>query len=398
MAVEDTPLLSHRPRTPLPKLQFSLILLAQVSEPLTSMSIFPYVNQLVSELDITGGDEKKVGYYAGLESLFFLTETMTVLQWSRASDYVGRKPILLIGLFGTALSILSFGLSRTFWMLVLSRCLCGLLCGNMGVMKSTMADLTDRTNRAQGFALVPITWALGTNPNSTKLEVGVSKVPARRPLPLRKILRYPAVVLSVSNYVMIAFLNTSYMALFPLFATMPVEIGGLGLSPPTIGFLFSIYGVITGCVQVFLFAPLVNRFGEKRVFLGGIASCLPIYSLFPIMSGIARQYGFPPGLWALVGCSLVCCALMDIGFSAIFLYITASVPRSSRGTANGLSQTSVSLARAIAPALATSLFSFSVEYDVLGGYFVYLVFIGISALALVLAARLPKEVWDDSDD
>ena len=93
--------------------------------------------QLISELNITGGDEKKVGYYAGLivrthlpdpidqtkfilqESLFFATEAMTVLQWSRMSDHVGRKPVLMIGLFGTMLSMLFFGLSRSFSALVI---------------------------------------------------------------------------------------------------------------------------------------------------------------------------------------------------------------------------------------------------------------------------------------
>jgi len=88
---------------------------------------------------------------------------MTVLQWSRASDRVGRKPILLIGLIGTMASILCFGLSRTFIRLVLSRCLCGLLNGNIGVMKSAMGELTDSTNRAEAFALMPVVWAAGAS-------------------------------------------------------------------------------------------------------------------------------------------------------------------------------------------------------------------------------------------
>ncbi|KIJ04609.1 hypothetical protein PAXINDRAFT_22097 [Paxillus involutus ATCC 200175] len=33
---------------------------------IASQSILPYINQLVSELDITGGDSRKVGYYAEL--------------------------------------------------------------------------------------------------------------------------------------------------------------------------------------------------------------------------------------------------------------------------------------------------------------------------------------------
>lgn len=52
------------------------------------------------------------------ESLFFVTEAFTVLQWSRYSDHVGRKPILLVGLFGLSLSMISFGMSKSFWGLV----------------------------------------------------------------------------------------------------------------------------------------------------------------------------------------------------------------------------------------------------------------------------------------
>jgi MFS family permease len=41
-----------------------------------------------------------------------------VLHWSRMSDRLGRKPIILIGFFGTMLSMILFGLSRSFWALV----------------------------------------------------------------------------------------------------------------------------------------------------------------------------------------------------------------------------------------------------------------------------------------
>jgi len=43
---------------------------------------------------------------------------VTVLHWSRLSDIIGRKPVLLIGLFGLSLSMYCFGLSKTFWGLV----------------------------------------------------------------------------------------------------------------------------------------------------------------------------------------------------------------------------------------------------------------------------------------
>jgi hypothetical protein len=43
-----------------------------------------------------------------------------------------------------------------------SRCLNGMLNGNIGVMKSMMVELTDETNMARGFSLVPLTWVVGS--------------------------------------------------------------------------------------------------------------------------------------------------------------------------------------------------------------------------------------------
>jgi hypothetical protein len=42
-----------------------------------------------------------------------------------------------------------------------SRCLNGMLNGNLGVIKSMIAELTDETNVARGFSLMPMARALG---------------------------------------------------------------------------------------------------------------------------------------------------------------------------------------------------------------------------------------------
>ncbi|KAF8267048.1 major facilitator superfamily domain-containing protein [Lactarius quietus] len=163
---EEIPLLHdgspQRKETPLPLAQILVLLLLQLSEPITFSSIKPYINQLVSELPVVGGDERKVGYYSGLiMSLYFAAEAITVLQWSCLSDKVGRKPILLCGILGTCVSSLLFGLSRSLPALIFSRCLNGMLNGNVGVMKSMMVELTDETNMARGFSLIAATWAVG---------------------------------------------------------------------------------------------------------------------------------------------------------------------------------------------------------------------------------------------
>jgi hypothetical protein len=48
-----------------------------------------------------------------------VAETLTVLQWSRLSDHIGRKPVLLTGLTGLFISMVCFGLSRSFTTLVI---------------------------------------------------------------------------------------------------------------------------------------------------------------------------------------------------------------------------------------------------------------------------------------
>ncbi|KAF8644746.1 hypothetical protein AX16_008301 [Volvariella volvacea WC 439] len=365
-------------------LQVGVILLLQLCEPVTSQSILPYINQLIGELDVTGGDERKVGYYAGLiESLFFITEAMCVLHWSRLSDYIGRKPVLLTGLGGLALSMTCFGLSKTFYTLVISRCLCGLLNGNIGVMKSVLGELTNPSNRAQAFALLPVVWSVGatlgpllggtlsrpherfphyfnnpfwkqypyflpciasavfvliaflitlvlfketipkTKSHSKRTPSEASddtlvpnSKPKDEPVPLRQLLTYP-VILSVSNYMTLAFLNIAVISLLPLFFAMPLSIGGLGLDPPKIGMVMGAYGAGTGIYQALWFAKIMNALGPRNVFVSGIVMFMPVFALFPVMSKVAQHYGgVTIQVWALIAVVLVLMAWMDMAYGA----------------------------------------------------------------------------------
>ncbi|KAF7348646.1 Protein ZINC INDUCED FACILITATOR-LIKE 1 [Mycena venus] len=179
------------PRTPLPKLQLTIAMLIQAAEALSATVIFPFVPQFVRDTGITGGDERKTGYWAGvLESVFFVAEFLSVFSWGRASDRFGRRPILLLGPLGLALSLIGFGSSKTFLSLVFWRCLQGVFNGNigrlqflwnawhllmlsncLGVVKTVMvekinrrarAKVADATNLAQVMALTPLAWSSGS--------------------------------------------------------------------------------------------------------------------------------------------------------------------------------------------------------------------------------------------
>ncbi|KAJ7470767.1 major facilitator superfamily domain-containing protein [Mycena latifolia] len=152
-------------RTPLPKFQVFILLFIQFAEPITALVIYPFIMQLVRDTGITGGEETKTGYFAGIiESVFFLAECLTVVHFGRASDRYGRRPVLLFAPLGLALSMLGFGLSKRFWSLVVFRCMQGAFNGNIGVSKSVMAEISDSTNSAEIYSLLrnlPFMWTVG---------------------------------------------------------------------------------------------------------------------------------------------------------------------------------------------------------------------------------------------
>ncbi|KIK60211.1 hypothetical protein GYMLUDRAFT_226269 [Collybiopsis luxurians FD-317 M1] len=150
-------------QTPLPKRQIFLTLLIRLSEPTTAMVIYPFIIKAVQRTGITQGDEKRTGYYSGIiESLFFISESLLAYHAGRASDFYGRRPFLLIGPFGLSIAMVLFGLSRSFWSMVIARILMGVFNGNIGVSKTVIAESTDDTNRADAFTLLPLVWTTGT--------------------------------------------------------------------------------------------------------------------------------------------------------------------------------------------------------------------------------------------
>ncbi|KAG8688080.1 hypothetical protein FRC11_006091 [Ceratobasidium sp. 423] len=160
-AIDDSNEKMNEP-TPLPWLQISILLLMLLSEPCTAGVLLPFINNLVYETGVTHGDKAKIGYYAGLvESLFFITESVCILQYGRLSDRIGRRPVLFFGLSGLVVSTLCFGVSKSFAGVIVSRALAGFLNGNAGVIKSVLGEVTDGTNAAQAFAFIPLVWAIG---------------------------------------------------------------------------------------------------------------------------------------------------------------------------------------------------------------------------------------------
>jgi MFS family permease len=93
--------------------------------------------------DIKG--EEDASFYAGLlVSAFAMAEASTAMIWGRISDRYGRKPIVLFGLVGVALSSLIFGFAKRYWVALLARVVGGLLNGNVAVMQTMVAEMVKR--------------------------------------------------------------------------------------------------------------------------------------------------------------------------------------------------------------------------------------------------------------
>lgn len=74
----------------------------------------------------------EIAKYVGITfASFSFCQFFTGIWWGRASDKFGRKPMIMLGLFGTLLSLLAFGFSTSVWMAVAARCFSGLLNGNV---------------------------------------------------------------------------------------------------------------------------------------------------------------------------------------------------------------------------------------------------------------------------
>ena len=79
---------------------------------------------------------------------------------------------------------------------------------------------------------------------------------------------------------------------------------------------------------------------------------------------------------------------VDISGCIIF-YMSTAAPRGKLGATNGLAQTVVSVQRAVGPAIAASLFSFSLENNIMGGYGVFYALILCTVADFWLASLFP---------
>ncbi|ANB11278.1 hypothetical protein AWJ20_4082 [Sugiyamaella lignohabitans] len=143
--------------------QIFFLIICRFTEPLAYASISPYIYYMIRDFGYT--DPSKISALVTLVTTSFsLGQALTAVWWGRFADRYGRKPALLLGLIGTAISVMVFGTSTSIFWAMLGRCMSGLLNGNIGVMRTMVAEFVGNKKQYQtrAFAILPITMNVGT--------------------------------------------------------------------------------------------------------------------------------------------------------------------------------------------------------------------------------------------
>ncbi|KAJ7670400.1 major facilitator superfamily domain-containing protein, partial [Mycena rosella] len=431
------------------------------AEALSATVIFPFVPQFVRDTGITGGNERKTGYWAGvLESVFFVAEFLSVYLWGRASDRFGRRPVLLLGPLGLAFALIGFGWSKNFGSLVVFRCAQGVFNGNIGnphilhipIIGGLLSNPEERWPDSFGklqilrenpyllpcatVGLLSLSFfflglvalkesspmilagrkreilrisastdpTLTTNlvadtPTGTYGAITVTDVSTEsdeaaplvdEELPTMRELLVPRLVVPLLNYGFFCFSQTAFQVLFPLMYSTSIENGGLGFSPYQIGITRGIWGITNTFCQLFVAARIIRRIGAKRIYIFAFANFTICIGAYPLLNFLARRANKVDSIvWTIV---IVLYQIWRFPWPSAQLYIVSSSPRpSALSSTNSLAQMVSTVVRALAPFIASALFALSLEWNLAGGYLVYILLLAVVAAGICCSLLLSSD-------
>jgi len=313
-----------------------------------------------------------IASYSGMQFLFAPV-------WGSLSDRYGRRPLLLLGLFGSTASYVVFGLARSLEVLLISRVIAGIMGANIPVAQAYIADSTTAERRARGMGMIGAAFGLGfifgpaiggglspwgygvpgfvaaglsltaamaawkwlpesLHPdNRTRDGFGaMSAVTGRARAALRVLGRR-----RLRDPIGVFFLGTmgfaGFTTIFPLFLEHP-----LGLTALYAGGMFALVGLVSAGVQGALIGPMVERFGERaNAAFGGAA----------LSAGVVAM-----GLGQTIPVTIASLLAVGAGWGLLAPSLQSLVSRRAmaheQGEVLGVNQSASALARVIGPVSA----------------------------------------------
>jgi DHA1 family tetracycline resistance protein-like MFS transporter len=328
------------------------------------------------------------------------------------SDRFGRRPVMLISIFGLFVDFLFMALAPTLAWLFVGRILNGITAASFSTANAYVADITPPEKRARNFGMLASTFGIGfmvgpsiggllgevslrlpfiaaaalcflnflyglfVLPESLPPERRAAHLPWRRANPFGALmfLKDHGELLGLAG---VSFLNQLAQVVLP---TIFVLYTGYryGWGPGILGFTFLASGACMTAVSMLLVGPVVKRFGERGAVLIGATCGVAGFTIYAFAyNGWLYLLGIP--VFALVG-------LMPPGLLGL---MSRRIDPQHQGQLQGAVQSLQGVASVIGP----NLFGFSFAWLIRHNATVHLPGGSILIAAALLAAALTASIW-----
>ncbi|WP_138420751.1 MFS transporter [Aquibacillus sediminis] len=320
-----------------------------------------------------------------LMAVYSLTQLIFAPMWGRISDRIGRKPVIMIGIFGLSLSFWLMAIASSLLMLFAARIIGGTLsAANMPTVMAYASDITSEEDRGKGMGIIGASIGLGfifgpaiggvfsdislqlpfiVAGASSLLTFLIVMVFLKESLSLdgqdeqttskaslRQTLQGPISIL----FFLQLFVSLSLSGLEATFAYFAAEKAGLGTVE--LGYIFMIMGLAGAIVQGGLVGRLTKRFGEGAVIQIGILVSAIGFLLILFVDNFATAAIF--------------LTVFGIGNGVIRPSVSSLLTKRSKtgyGSTTGFLSSFDSLGRIIGPPLGGWLFSVMIGLPYISG-------------------------------
>jgi len=323
------------------------------------------------------------------------------------SDRLGRRPVLLASVLGSAVGYVLFGIGGSLWVLFLSRLIDGVTGGNLSTTSAYIADVTPPQDRAKSFALLGaafgIGFILGPALGGALSQISLAapayaagtlsllsaifgffalpeSLPAARRVmapfrlaelnpfePIAELARRPVLGTLLFIQCLFTFVVMGYNSTTPV-----LLIERFGVQPMSLATLLVVVGVANVLVQAGLVGRLVAIFGEQRLAMIGL-----LFQALGMLSMIAV-----PAFWMLYPISVVTSSGAGPLRPALSALLANQLAPEEQGKLNGVSTALSSLMTVFGPLWAGATY----DYVTPGAPFLS------GAILLVLASALLARV------
>lgn len=344
--------------------------------------LIPVAPSLIRKLE--GGDISEAAPYVGaLTALYALMQFFCAPVLGALSDHYGRRPVLLVALFGSGVDYFAMAFSPNLWFLFITRAINGMSGASFSVANAYIADVTDPKDRAKAFGMVGAAFGLGFMLGPLlggflgKMDIhypfyaagaitlinwvyGYFVLPEslapenratftlRRANPIavfQGLGKYPHVVELAFAFL---FVNLAQFGLHSTWALYTEN--RYGWKPQDIGFSLFLVGLGAVIVQGGLAGKIIKAIGERRALLIGLA--IGIFAF--------AGYGAASEGWMIY--TILCiAALGGIAQPASQSLITRTVRPDEQGRTQGAISAIQTLAQIFGPLIASNVFSFFIS-------------------------------------